>query len=63
MDALVKKQKQYFDANATKPLSFRIEQLEKLKLILHRHEQELTNAIFLDFKKGSFNTFLVCIPI
>ena len=58
MKALIHQQKQYFNSNATKPLSFRIEQLKTLKSVLKSYEQELTDAVFKDFQKGRFNTFL-----
>ncbi|HEX7903445.1 MAG TPA: aldehyde dehydrogenase [Chitinophagaceae bacterium] len=58
MKALINLQKKYFNSNATKPLDFRIEQLKKLKSVLKTYEQELTDAVFNDFQKGSFNTFL-----
>jgi aldehyde dehydrogenase (NAD+) len=58
MKALVHQQKQYFNSNTTKPLTFRTEQLKKLRTVLKIHEQELTAAVFNDFQKGSFYTFL-----
>jgi len=58
VEALINKQKHYFNTNASKPLPFRIKQLKKLKIVLEKYEEELTNAIGVDFKKGSFNTFL-----
>src|SRR5450432_777735 len=58
METIIKKQKLYFNSNTSKALSFRIGELMKLKSLLKRYEQELTNALFLDFQKGSFNTFL-----
>jgi aldehyde dehydrogenase (NAD+) len=58
MKALINQQKQYFNSNATKPITFRIEQLKKLRFVLKSYEPELTNAIFKDFQKASFNTFL-----
>jgi aldehyde dehydrogenase (NAD+) len=58
MEALVTKQKHFFSNNLTKPLPFRIAQLKKLKSVLIRYEKDLTHAIFQDFQKGSFNTYL-----
>jgi aldehyde dehydrogenase (NAD+) len=58
MKATIAQQKQFFNSNATKPVAFRIEQLKKLKTVLKRHEQQLTEAVYKDFQKGSFNTFL-----
>jgi aldehyde dehydrogenase (NAD+) len=58
MEEIVKKQKSYFNSNASKPITFRLAQLTKLKSALLSYEQELTRAIFQDFQKGSFNTYL-----
>jgi aldehyde dehydrogenase (NAD+) len=58
MEAIVQKQKLYFNTYKTRPLSFRIGQLKKLKSVLRGYEQELTEAIFRDFQKGGFNVFL-----
>jgi aldehyde dehydrogenase (NAD+) len=58
MEAIINKQRLYFNSNATKPLLFRIAQLKKLKSVLLSYEKELTLAIFQDFQKGSFNTYL-----
>ena len=52
------KQQEFFNAQTTKPLSFRLEQLKKLKSLLILHEAELTDAIRVDFQKGSFDVFL-----
>jgi aldehyde dehydrogenase (NAD+) len=58
MKALINQQKHYFNSNTTKPLTFRIEQLKKLRTVLKIHQKELTDAVFNDFQKGSFNTYL-----
>jgi aldehyde dehydrogenase (NAD+) len=58
MKAIIEQQRQYFNRRETRPVEFRIEQLKKLKLVLKSYEQELTEAVYKDFQKGSFNTFL-----
>jgi len=58
MKTIVENQRIYFNSNKTKSVSFRIEQLKKLKSVIKEHEEELTAAIFKDFQKGKFNTFL-----
>jgi aldehyde dehydrogenase (NAD+) len=58
MGTIIQQQKEYFNTNATKPISFRIGQLKKLKTVLKNYEEELSGAIFRDFQKGGFNTFL-----
>ena len=58
MEEIVKRQRAFFNANATKSIPFRLAQLTKLKSVLLSHEQQLTHAIFQDFQKGGFNTFL-----
>lgn len=58
MKTLINQQKEYFNSNATKPVPFRLEQLTKLKNVLKVNEQMLIEAVYKDFQKGSFNTFL-----
>ncbi len=58
METTFEKQTLFFNSNATKPISFRIRQLKKLKSVLKTYEPELSQAIFQDFQKGGFNTFL-----
>jgi aldehyde dehydrogenase (NAD+) len=49
---LVKKQNEFFNANHTKSISFRIGQLKKLKAIIEREEPRMHEAIYSDFKKS-----------
>jgi aldehyde dehydrogenase (NAD+) len=55
---LVSLQRNYFNSNATKPIAFRLAQLNKLKDILESKEGLLEEAIYQDFGKGPFETFL-----
>ena len=52
---LVTAQRDFFATNATKDVSFRIEQLKKLKELLKQNESALHEAIFADFKKSAFD--------
>ena len=56
MKAIIDQQRQYFNSGQTKPVEFRKEQLIKLRSVLKGYEQELTDAVYNDFRKGSFNT-------
>lgn len=58
MKVIIEQQRAYFNSNQTKPVRFRKEQLIKLKAVLKSCEQELTEAVYKDFQKGTFNTFL-----
>ncbi|HEY4967561.1 MAG TPA: aldehyde dehydrogenase [Puia sp.] len=58
MEAIVNKQKEFFNSNLTKPIEYRIDQLKKLKTALKAWEPALTKAIYQDFQKGAFNTYL-----
>jgi aldehyde dehydrogenase (NAD+) len=58
MESIVNKQKEFFNSNATKPLEYRIDQLKKMKTALKAWEPALTKAIYQDFQKGDFNTYL-----
>lgn len=53
----LKNQKAYFYTGATKPIDFRIAQLERLKTMLKENEQDLLDAVYADFKKPAFETF------
>lgn len=51
-------QKDFFNTHQTKDVAYRKEVLAKLKNILKGNEQRLYEAIYKDFRKGSFDTFL-----
>ena len=51
-------QKVFFNTHKTKGIAFRKETLIKLKSILKNNEQELYDAIYKDFRKSKFDTFL-----
>ncbi len=55
---LVQKQRNYFGTHKTKDLNFRLQQLKKLELLLKSNEKSLYKAIFQDFKKSEFDTFV-----
>lgn len=55
---LIRNQRQYFNTNETKPISFRITQLKKLKQVMQSYEKEMIEAIFNDFKKSEFDTYV-----
>lgn len=54
MSELVEKQRRYFNSNATKPIAFRLEQLNKLRAALRAGETELDAAIRADVGKSHF---------
>ena len=58
MKQLVSLQRNYFNSNATKPVAFRLTQLNKLKDILESNEDLLQEAVHQDIGKGTFETFL-----
>ena len=60
---IVNQQKKFFNSNSTKKVSLRIETLKKLKSVLKENEQELYTAIYTDFKKSKFETYLTELSI
>lgn len=58
MEAIVNSQKEFFKTNATLSISFRIEILKKLKQVLQKNEKLLSDAIYLDFNKSEFETYV-----
>ena len=55
---IANQQKRFFNSNSTKEVTFRIDTLKKLKLILKENEEKLYTAIYTDFKKSKFETYL-----
>lgn len=53
----VQKQRDFFLTNATKDVAFRLAQLKKLKKLLQEKEADMDNAIYADFRKGSFDNY------
>lgn len=58
MQAFIKAQRDFFNTNTTKDLKFRIQQLNKLYYLLKDNEQLLFDAIYKDFKKSEFDTYI-----
>ena len=54
---ILRQQKSFFNSHKTKDLTFRKEQLKKLKKIIKSNEKLLYDAIFQDFGKSEFETF------
>jgi aldehyde dehydrogenase (NAD+) len=55
---IVQQQNKFFNTNTTKEIRLRLETLKKLKHILKENEGELYAAIYTDFKKSKFETYL-----
>ena len=60
---ILNQQKGFFNSNTTKDVNFRIETLKKLKHILKENEDKLYTAIYSDFKKSEFETYLTEISL
>jgi len=58
MHSIISEQRTYFNTHATKDVSFRIQQLKKLKKTLKANESLLLEAIYADFKKSPFDTLV-----
>lgn len=56
--AIYKQQQSFFLTNQTKDVDFRLQQLRKLKQLLKTNEQKLFEAIYADFGKSTFETYL-----
>ncbi|NVK65117.1 MAG: aldehyde dehydrogenase [Flavobacteriales bacterium] len=58
IEKIVNAQKAYFNTNTTKDVAYRIAQLKKLKALIQANEQEIFDAIYADFGKSEFETYL-----
>lgn len=54
---LLQAQRQYFYSGVTRPLAFRLEQLESLRKLIKEHESELLAALKADLGKSSFEAY------
>lgn len=59
----VAKQHIYFKSHQTKPKSFRIKQLKKLKAAIEQHEKEIETALWNDLHKSAEEAYLTEIHI
>lgn len=55
---IVAQQQAFFNSNKTKDVQFRIEQLKKIKQVLKENEPVLYKAIYDDFGKSEFETYV-----
>ena len=55
---IINQQNSYFNSNSTKDVALRINTLKKLKNVLKENEQDLYTAIYTDFKKSKFETYI-----
>jgi aldehyde dehydrogenase (NAD+) len=58
LEHIHRKQKKLFDSDITKSVAFRIKQLQKLKYILKENKTKIYSAIYSDFGKSSFDTYV-----
>jgi len=60
---VVQKQRDYFNTGATKPLTFRKEQLTKLKNAIRKHEKSLLAALKADLNKPELEAYATEIEV
>ncbi len=57
LDETLREQRTFFSSNATKDLDFRKRQLQGLRTVLRRHEQQITDALAADLGKPAFESY------
>ncbi len=60
---IIDKHQHFFNTHATKEIPFRIKELKRLKNILKKNETLLYDAIYKDFKKSEFETYITELSI
>ncbi|MCX6129938.1 MAG: aldehyde dehydrogenase [Proteobacteria bacterium] len=58
MNELIKKQDEYFKSEATRSYEFRMDQLQRLKNAIYRHEKAIIEALHRDLRKNETESFL-----
>ena len=56
--SIVNRQRQFFASGATRDFSFRIEQLQNLKFMLKKYQEDMIQAAREDLRKPRFETFI-----
>lgn len=57
IEEIIQSQKQYFFSGETKPLQFRLHQLETLKDAIKKYESEIMKALNADLNKSEFESY------
>jgi aldehyde dehydrogenase (NAD+) len=57
IDALFKKQKEFFRSGKTRDVGFRIDALKKLKDAIAAHEKDILAAVYADLRKGETDAY------
>lgn len=55
---LIDKQRAFFQSGKTRDVAFRMEMLQALKDSIKRHESDIAEATFADFRKSEFETYV-----
>ena len=58
INALLEKQRSFFNSGATIPVDFRISQLRKLREAVRAHEREINEALTADLGKSAYEGFM-----
>ena len=58
IDALLEKQRRFYQSGATIPVDFRIQQLKKLYAAVKKYENDIQKALFTDLGKSGFEGFM-----
>ena len=57
IDLIVDKQRTFFNLNSTKDVSFRVEQLNKLKDVILEYENMIMDSLYKDLGKSQFESY------
>ncbi len=63
IEDILKRQRLFFATNRTKDISFRIDQLKKLKVNILKYEKQITNALWEDLHKSYEEAYLTEISV
>ncbi|NND88184.1 MAG: aldehyde dehydrogenase [Flavobacteriaceae bacterium] len=58
MNSIIEQQREFFHSHATKDTTFRIRELDRLAKVWKEYQTEMDKAIYTDFKKSPFETYV-----
>ena len=58
IERVISSQREFFNTNATKSVSFRIDALKKLKYGIKQHEEQILDALYMDLGKSAAEAYM-----
>ena len=58
IEKILKEQRNFFETGATKSIQFRQNALNRLEIVIKKHEREIADALKKDLHKSAFESYM-----